>query len=90
MVYYKVPIEVIEQLSANKRLYNIILENYPNLLLWRSTSEKGLNNLTEIPDRCPVTVSMKLKKSPLIQQVLLKQKNICFRLLLAICIYFFI
>ncbi|KAJ8933233.1 hypothetical protein NQ314_014149 [Rhamnusium bicolor] len=43
----KVPIEVLEQLSSNKKLYNIILENYPSLLLCRSTSDKGLNNLDQ-------------------------------------------
>ncbi|KAJ8972058.1 hypothetical protein NQ317_010927 [Molorchus minor] len=62
----KVPIEVLEQLTANKKLYNIILENYPSLLLWRSSSDKGLNRLAEdasLVERVPVTVSVKLKKS---------------------------
>ncbi|KAF5282491.1 hypothetical protein FQR65_LT14261 [Abscondita terminalis] len=62
-----VPLEVLEQLSANKRLYNVILENYPTLLSCRSTSEKGLNNTREdataITARLPVRMSMKLKKA---------------------------
>ncbi|KAJ8957426.1 hypothetical protein NQ318_004906 [Aromia moschata] len=69
----KVPIEVLEQLSANKKIYNIILENYPSLLLCRSSSDKGLNKLAEdasLVDRVPVTFCMKLKKQdkPLVQQ----------------------
>lgn len=59
-----VPIEVLELLSENKKLYNIILQNYPSLLLSRSSSaDKGLNRLKNEPtDRVPVTFSMKLKK----------------------------
>ncbi|XP_023024407.2 monocarboxylate transporter 9 [Leptinotarsa decemlineata] len=68
-----VPIEVLEQLSSNKKLYNIILENYPSLLLCRSTSDTGLNKLIEdgsIIERVPVRVCMKLKKQnkQLVQQ----------------------
>ncbi|CAH0564856.1 unnamed protein product [Brassicogethes aeneus] len=63
----KVPVEVLEQLSSNKKLYNIILENYPSLLLCRSTSDRGLDKIAEnvsmILDRVPVTFSMKLKKA---------------------------
>lgn len=53
-------------LSENKRLYNIILENYPSLLSCRSTSDKHLNNIIDeniATVRMPVTVSMKLKKT---------------------------
>lgn len=61
------PLEVLEQLSANKKLYNVILENYPSLLLCRSTSDKGLNKIVEdataITARIPVRMSMKLKKA---------------------------
>lgn len=61
---FQVPFEVLEQLSSNKRLYNVILENYPSLLTCRSTSEKGLNNVDSLTTtRVPVTVSMKLKKT---------------------------
>lgn len=59
------PIEVLEQLASNKKLYNIILENYPSLLLCRSTSDKDVNKLDENAsqiERVPVTFSMKLKK----------------------------
>lgn len=67
----KVPLEVLQQLGSNKKLYNLILENYPSLLFCRSTSLKGINKMddkAEIgPVRVPVTVSMKLKKAkPLI------------------------
>lgn len=36
------PPEVLEQLTSNERLYNIILQNYPSLLALRSTSETKL------------------------------------------------
>ncbi|XP_050513505.1 monocarboxylate transporter 9 isoform X2 [Diabrotica virgifera virgifera] len=61
----KVPVEVLEQLSSNRKLYNIILENFPSLLLSRSTSDKGLNILAgdaSLVERVPVTVCMTLKK----------------------------
>lgn len=62
-----VPLEVLEQLSANKRLYNVILENYPTLLSCRSTSDKALNKIREdaatFTARLPVRMSMKLKKA---------------------------
>lgn len=58
----KVPLEVLESLSSNSRLYNVILENYPNLLKCRSYSEK----LTEDPSengygKAGVTMSMRVK-----------------------------
>lgn len=61
----KVPIEVLEKLKANKKLYRVILENYPSLLMSRSTSDKALDtvNLHQIVTRVPVTFSMKLKKA---------------------------
>lgn len=60
----KVPLEVLEKLKANKRLYKVILENYPSLLVSRSTSDKGLNKNSEaFTTRVPVTLSMKLKKA---------------------------
>ncbi|KAB0793466.1 hypothetical protein PPYR_13086 [Photinus pyralis] len=62
-----VPLEVLEQLSSNTRLYNVILENYPTLLSCRSTSDKGLNHITENvispTARLPVKMSMKLKRA---------------------------
>ncbi|KAJ8972057.1 hypothetical protein NQ317_010926 [Molorchus minor] len=59
-----VPLEVLKQVSQNKQLYNIILENYPNLLRGTSTSEKGLNvvNSDGVNSRVLVKVSMKVKK----------------------------
>ncbi|CAK1547410.1 unnamed protein product [Leptosia nina] len=38
----KVPIEVLDQLKSNERLYNIVLQNYPSLLALRSSSETKL------------------------------------------------
>ncbi|XP_050298195.1 monocarboxylate transporter 14-like isoform X3 [Anthonomus grandis grandis] len=60
----KVPIEVLELLSNNKKLYNVILQNYPSLLMSRSSSmDNTLNRIRNEPtDRVPVTFSMKLKK----------------------------
>ncbi|XP_067203522.1 monocarboxylate transporter 9-like [Linepithema humile] len=38
----KVPLEVLELLSANKTVYNVLLQNYPNLLISsRSFSDSG-------------------------------------------------
>ncbi|EFA08671.2 monocarboxylate transporter 13 [Tribolium castaneum] len=59
----KVPAEVLEQLQENKKLYRIIVQNYPSLLHCRSTSEKGLNKMEEAITRIPVTFSLKVKKS---------------------------
>ncbi|KAL1497871.1 hypothetical protein ABEB36_008758 [Hypothenemus hampei] len=60
----KVPIEVLELLSRNKKLYNVILQNYPSLLHSRSSSvDNALNIVKNEPiDRVPVTFNMKLKK----------------------------
>lgn len=41
----QVPFEVLESLSSNKALFNLILENYPNLLLCRSNSVNHLTNV---------------------------------------------
>lgn len=63
---FQVPLEVIEQLSSNNKLYKVILENYPSLLACRSTSDKQLNKILEVNEnttRVPVTFSMKLKKA---------------------------
>lgn len=66
------PFEVLEHLSSNTRLYNVILENYPSLLTCRSTSEKGLNNIDSLKNtaRVPVTFSMKLKKTKKPKQII--------------------
>ncbi|XP_030763158.1 monocarboxylate transporter 14-like [Sitophilus oryzae] len=60
----KVPLEVLELLSGNKKLYNVILQNYPSLLMSRSTSlDNTLNRIKDAPiDRVPVTLNMKLKR----------------------------
>lgn len=64
----KVPLEVLEALSGNSRLYNIILENYPSLLYCRSTSDKGLNKIAEdatkaLVTRVPLRMSVKVKRA---------------------------
>ncbi|CAG9865530.1 unnamed protein product [Phyllotreta striolata] len=62
----KVPIEVLEQLSSNKKLYNVILQNFPSLILCRSTSDKGLNKLTEdasLVERVPVKIRVTIKEN---------------------------
>ncbi|VVC86587.1 unnamed protein product [Leptidea sinapis] len=38
----RVPIEVLDQLKSNERLYNIVLQNYPSLLALRTSSETKL------------------------------------------------
>ncbi|KAG7302535.1 hypothetical protein JYU34_012453 [Plutella xylostella] len=58
----KVPIEVLEGLVSNKRLYNIILVNYPSLLNnCRSTSEHTLPTETSEETHAQPVVSVKLK-----------------------------
>ncbi|XP_030763172.1 monocarboxylate transporter 14-like [Sitophilus oryzae] len=63
----KVSLEVLKKLSENKKLYNIILENYPNLLSYKSASEtifpseQSLQDLDAVRIRVPVEFSMKLK-----------------------------
>lgn len=63
----KVPLEVLESLSSNKRVYNLILENYPSFLMCRSLSDNGkLNTIPEsfvLPARIPVT-AIKATKQP--------------------------
>lgn len=63
----KVPLEVLESLSSNKRLFNVVLENYPSLLLCRSSSLNNLNKSPvesgSVPTRVPVTMSMRLKQA---------------------------
>lgn len=61
----KVPLEVLESLSSNKRLFNVVLENYPSLLLCRSSSLSNMNKtpIESVPTRVPVTMSMRLKQA---------------------------
>lgn len=63
----KVPLEVLESLSSNKRVYNLILENYPSLLMCRSLSDNGkLNTIPEnsvLPARVPVAAIKATKHS---------------------------
>ncbi|XP_029178997.1 uncharacterized protein LOC114946580 isoform X2 [Nylanderia fulva] len=60
----KVPLEVLESLLGNSRLYTVILENYPSLLLCRSLSDKHLQDSTgEIHNKSGVTMSMRLKRA---------------------------
>ncbi|XP_014232430.1 uncharacterized protein LOC106656199 isoform X1 [Trichogramma pretiosum] len=57
----KVPMEVLESLSSNSRLYNVILENYPSLLLCRSSSDKKLDGPNVEDNKSGVTMSMRLQ-----------------------------
>ena len=57
----QVPLEVLESLSSNSRLYNVILENYPSLLLCRSLSDKKLDESNgDVGNKSGVTMSMRL------------------------------
>ncbi|CAH1100778.1 unnamed protein product [Psylliodes chrysocephalus] len=62
----EVPLEVLKQLSQNKQIYSIIVDNYPNILSARSSSEQRLN-AANAPNhhtsRVPVRFFMKLKKT---------------------------
>lgn len=54
------PLEVLESLSANSRLYNVILENYPNLLKCRSLSDKlADDSMGDDHKKTGVTMSMR-------------------------------
>ncbi|KAJ0177452.1 hypothetical protein K1T71_007461 [Dendrolimus kikuchii] len=60
----RVPAEVLDQLVSNKKIYNIILQNYPSLLALRSNSEQKLpveSAAPEVSKSKAVTMSMKLK-----------------------------
>lgn len=60
--FSKVPLEVLESLSSNSRLYNVILENYPSLLLCRSASDKKLDGSNpDVTNKSGVTMSMRLQ-----------------------------
>ncbi|XP_078034526.1 uncharacterized protein LOC144468725 isoform X1 [Augochlora pura] len=60
----KVPMEVLELLASNPRLYNVILENYPNLLSCRSCSDKKLHDSAgEVAKKSIVTMSMRIKQA---------------------------
>nr|CAD7395849.1 unnamed protein product [Timema cristinae] len=60
-----VPLEVLESLSANHRVFNMVLENYPSLLMCRSLSDSSkINNFSHEPTvsvPVPVVMSMKVQ-----------------------------
>nr|CAD7268274.1 unnamed protein product [Timema shepardi] len=56
-----VPLEVLESLSSNKRVFNLVLENYPSLLMCRSLSDSGKINIPEEP---PVQATAKKQSFP--------------------------
>ncbi|KPJ11474.1 Monocarboxylate transporter 12 [Papilio machaon] len=60
----KVPVEVIEKLMSNKRLYNIILQNYPDLITRRRSEEnlyiEGSELVKNEPAQLPVSVTIKM------------------------------
>ncbi|CAH1737813.1 unnamed protein product [Aphis gossypii] len=77
----KVPFEVLESLSTNKTLFNLILENYPNLLLCRSSSVNQVNNASASKDSSDAkTVNNKVgglrsDTPPLVMKMKLKQSK---------------
>ncbi|XP_022176535.1 monocarboxylate transporter 14-like isoform X2 [Myzus persicae] len=76
----KVPFEVLESLSSNKTLFNLILENYPNLLLCRSSSVSQVNNASvgkDLSDTRTVLNKGGLRSDspPLVMKMKLKQSK---------------
>ncbi|KAF7989933.1 hypothetical protein HCN44_008607 [Aphidius gifuensis] len=61
----KVPLEVLESLSGNSKLFNVILENYPSLLFCRSFSDKQLDESEVDPstNKSGITMSMRIKQA---------------------------
>ncbi|CAG5059039.1 unnamed protein product [Parnassius apollo] len=64
----KVPVEVIEKLMSNKRLYNVILQNFPNLITRRRSEvninvEESVADTKNEPAKLPVTVTVKIPKT---------------------------
>ncbi|XP_060522459.1 monocarboxylate transporter 12-like isoform X2 [Cylas formicarius] len=62
----EVPLEVLKNLSENAEAYNIILDNYPNIRTYKSTSDSSLDkfsvNPAKTPPRAPVRFCMKVKE----------------------------
>lgn len=77
----QIPFEVLESLSTNKTLFNLILENYPNLLLCRSSSVSQVNNASAGNDSSDTkTVNNKVSglrsdTPPLVMKMKLKQSK---------------
>ncbi|CAG9767145.1 unnamed protein product [Ceutorhynchus assimilis] len=63
----EVPLEVLKNLTNDKHLYKVILENYPNLLSSQSHSDTGPDKLAAeaslVNTRVPVKYSMKVTPS---------------------------
>ncbi|XP_072743081.1 uncharacterized protein [Anoplolepis gracilipes] len=73
----KVPLEVLESLLGNSRLYTVILENYPSLLKCRSLSDKQLQDSTGEINKRGVTMSMRLKRAPESKVIAEQRKDSC-------------
>ncbi|KAL5245409.1 hypothetical protein ACI65C_012819 [Semiaphis heraclei] len=77
----KVPFEVLESLSSNKTLFNLILENYPNLLLCRSSSVSQMNNSSVSKDLSDTRTvynkgsGLRPDSPPLVMKMKLKQSK---------------
>ncbi|XP_060877154.1 uncharacterized protein LOC132950003 isoform X2 [Metopolophium dirhodum] len=77
----KVPFEVLESLSSNKTLFNLILENYPNLLLCRSSSVSQMNNASVGKDLSDTRTvynkgnGLRSDSPPLVMKMKLKQSK---------------
>nr|CAI5858326.1 unnamed protein product [Callosobruchus analis] len=59
----QVPLEVLKQLSENHQMYQVVLENYPNLLRKKSLSSKDLHEVVH-DARVPVKFSLTLEQPP--------------------------
>ncbi|XP_049803620.1 uncharacterized protein LOC126237506 isoform X1 [Schistocerca nitens] len=62
----KVPLEVLESLCTKRRVFSVIMENYPSLLSCRSMSDKGINKLPvtshSVSHRIPVSMEVHIPK----------------------------
>ncbi|XP_041977947.1 monocarboxylate transporter 9-like [Aricia agestis] len=68
----KITPEVLDQLTSNERLYNIILTNYPSLLALRSTSDTKLNVETPTKEK----LSKKKKKRDFDKKLKMVRENL--------------
>ncbi|XP_066259708.1 monocarboxylate transporter 14-like [Euwallacea similis] len=64
----KVPLEVLKKLTENKKLYSIILENFPKALTFKTASEAILHSNTSLEHleqkiKPPVKFCMRLKET---------------------------
>ncbi|CAH1954288.1 unnamed protein product [Acanthoscelides obtectus] len=58
-----VPLEVLKQLSENHQMYQVVLENYPDLLRRKSLSNQDIHELS-FDARVPVKFSLTIEEAP--------------------------